>query len=254
MGADAASSQSIYNQKFLGASSKKSDSVFLSALVPLKLFDINDKKVIWENPCPSSPFFCRPILFEFTKETNESVRLLFTETEAKIASMTQTFLENLKITHELYSTMVDGKLCNILCDNSSAQNCFLCGSRPVEMNKFKTVRKKKILDLDFCKNGLCPLHTKIRCFECCLHIAYNQDFKKWSARTGEQKSLKKWRKKKIQTKFEKKLGMRVDFIKRGVGTTNNGNMAWRFFKNPKLSARLTGVDEKLSTDSKFYFK
>lgn len=37
----------------------------------------------------------------------------------------------------------------------------------------------------------------------------------------------------------------MDFVKPGSGTTNDGNSARRFFKNPKLSAKVTGVDETL---------
>lgn len=37
----------------------------------------------------------------------------------------------------------------------------------------------------------------------------------------------------------------LDFVKPGAGTTNDGNTARRFFKNPKLCAEITGLDETL---------
>lgn len=37
----------------------------------------------------------------------------------------------------------------------------------------------------------------------------------------------------------------IDFPKQGFGNSNDGNTARRFFKNPKLAAEITGVDENL---------
>lgn len=48
------------------------------------------------------------------------------------------------------------------------------------------------------------------------------------------------RKKSIQDKFRDKLGLIVDSIKPGYGTTNDGNTARRFFNNPQISAEITG--------------
>jgi hypothetical protein len=42
-----------------------------------------------------------------------------------------------------------------------------------------------------------------------------------------------------------KLGLRVDFVKQGVGNSNIGNVARRFFKNLKTTSGLTGLDENL---------
>jgi hypothetical protein len=50
---------------------------------------------------------------------------------------------------------------------------------------------------------------------------------------------------KIQSKFIVKLGLRVDFVKQGVGTSNTGNVARRFFENPKTTSEIAGLDEKL---------
>jgi hypothetical protein len=44
----------------------------------------------------------------------------------------------------------------------------------------------------------------------------------------------------------KKLGLRVDFVKQGVGNSNSGNdFARRFFENPKTTSEITGLDENL---------
>lgn len=41
------------------------------------------------------------------------------------------------------------------------------------------------------------------------------------------------------------MSILVDVVKQGVGATNNGNTARRFFKNPALSSSVTGVDQTL---------
>ncbi len=42
------------------------------------------------------------------------------------------------------------------------------------------------------------------------------------------------------------MGLMVDLVKPGgSGTSNDGNTARRFFKNPALSASITGIDEDL---------
>lgn len=44
--------------------------------------------------------------------------------------------------------------------------------------------------------------------------------------------------------FKTRLGLLVDVVKQGHGTTNDGNTARRFFADYKTSASITGVDEK----------
>lgn len=41
------------------------------------------------------------------------------------------------------------------------------------------------------------------------------------------------------------MGLHVDFVKQGLGTSNDGNTARRFFENFKKSAEITGIDESL---------
>lgn len=40
-------------------------------------------------------------------------------------------------------------------------------------------------------------------------------------------------------------GLLLDITKSGPGTSNDGNTSRRFFKDPKLSAKITGLDENL---------
>ena len=50
------------------------------------------------------------------------------------------------------------------------------------------------------------------------------------------------RKKIIQDRFLKELGLKVDFPKCGFGSSNNGNTVLRFFENHAKSAEITGIN------------
>ena len=41
------------------------------------------------------------------------------------------------------------------------------------------------------------------------------------------------------------MGLIVDKPKPGYGSTNDGNTARRFFQNPDLSAKITGINKQL---------
>lgn len=53
------------------------------------------------------------------------------------------------------------------------------------------------------------------------------------------------RKENIQKQFKIQLGILVDRPKPGYRSSNDGNTARRFFKNAKISASITGVDETI---------
>lgn len=45
--------------------------------------------------------------------------------------------------------------------------------------------------------------------------------------------------------LREQLGISVDMVKQGAGTTNTGNTSRRFFEDPSLTAKITNVDEDL---------
>jgi len=76
-GCDGSSGQSMYKQKFSDDDGSKSDSnIFFTSLVPLQLVSINQvtnaEIIVWKNPRPSSPRFCRPIRIQFLHENTEA--------------------------------------------------------------------------------------------------------------------------------------------------------------------------------------
>lgn len=67
--------------------------------------------------------------------------------------------------------------------------------------------------------------------ECLLHIAYKLEWQKTSTRGAsfqEKYNVKKG-KQEIQTSLWSELGIKVNRVVQGVGTSNTGNVARRFF-------------------------
>jgi hypothetical protein len=90
------------------------------------------------------------------------------------------------------------------------------------------------------------LHAWIKFLECILHIAYTLKSAPTTKRTTvEQKVLISEKKKEIQSRLWKELGLKVDRVVQGMGTSNTGNVARKFFKNPEKVSKITGVDGRL---------
>lgn len=245
-GFDGASCQSLYKQAFTNSSDDfdkpKDDSIFITCLVPLKL--MNDSIVIWENVKPSSTRYCRPLKFDFVKENDEVIRNESQRMSNEIKALIPTSYKGISVEHELLFTMVDGKVCSTLAESSSMV-CFICGVTPKNMNNFDLICQKEVRNVEYYKFGLSSLHAWIRCMEFLLHISYNLEIKKWSIRNPEEKLLKENRKKKVQEDFRNKLGLLIDVVKQGVGSTNDGNTARKFFEDPSITAKITGLDEEV---------
>jgi len=103
------------------------------------------------------------------------------------------------------------------------------------------VYERSLKSEQFLQYGLSTLHCKIKFFECIIHIAYKLPFKKWIVSQSEKQKLDD-RKRKIQNDFKTEMGLLVDKVKTGYGTSNDGNTARRFFNNIELSSKITGVD------------
>lgn len=153
--------------------------------------------------------------------------------------------------------MLDTKVINVLTDTSS-QTCYLCGCKPTEMNNLDQVRNRNV-NTDNLEYGLSTLHAWIKFLECILHIAYKLEIKKYSLRgtSEEEKKMCDLRKKEIQETLWKSIGIKVDKVVQGSGTSNTGNVARRFFKNADEAAAATGIDKQLiskfSTILQVYF-
>lgn len=252
-GCDGTSGQNAYKQRFSDDDGSKSDAnIFFTSLVPLQLISVDQETkntlVVWKNPRPSSPRFCRPIRIQFLHENTEATvsEMEFIKQQESQLVPYETVIDGKDITvsFKLAFTMIDGKVCNAIADNASAQRCYLCQATSKDFNNIDAMLKRKINE-DYVQFGLSTLHAWIRFFECCLHVGYKLEIKKWQARTANDKENVKNRKASIQKGFRIRSGLIVDQPKPGFGSSNDGNTARRFFEDSTTSASITGVDEDL---------
>lgn len=174
-GFDGASNQSIYKQKFTNGDLNSDNYIFMTSFVPIQL--ISDFEVVWINKTSSSTRYCRPIRFEFIHETTNVTITEYQRMEEEIKNLVPMQYKNITINYEMLCTMIDGKVCTALSNETSCATCSLCGAKPSEMNKIDKLLTKDI-DKSMCNFGISNLHAKIRCMEFLLHVSYNLPFQK----------------------------------------------------------------------------
>lgn len=209
-GCDEASDQQQYKQKFPD-DCISDESIFMVSMVPICLK--SESSVLWNNPHPASPRYCRPIEFEYAKESSDKTRAKVRSLQDEIDHLEPTSITingvNCLVYHKMLLTMVDGKVCQTLSNTASASTCYICGANPSQMNNLDQVRQKHEIVANF-QFGLPTLHAWIRFMECLLHIAYRLQFKKWTARTLEEKDQMKNAKQRIQRGFKEHMGLIID--------------------------------------------
>ncbi|GAB0091396.1 uncharacterized protein DMENIID0001_062370 [Sergentomyia squamirostris] len=92
-------SQEKYNQKFED-STIEDDKLYVTSLVPIRLnTNITNadgsviSKVIWSNPTPSSPRFCRPVKITYIKETAEVTKREYELMQDQIRNLEESRLD-----------------------------------------------------------------------------------------------------------------------------------------------------------------
>ena len=211
-------------------------------LVPLQL--TADGQPVWTNPAPSSTRLCRPIQIQYARETpvlcrEERDRVQEISRLQATATVSATGAE-VAVTHSMQLTMIDGKAANAVTGTKSSMVCSLCGAKPREMNDISRVITRPVQgDLQL---GLSTMHAWIRAFECILHI-YRLEVKVWAVTGDAMKAAVRERKKVVQQRFRRQLGLVVDQPRAGgSGTSNDGNTARRAFADPERFSAVTGVD------------
>ncbi|XP_077272350.1 uncharacterized protein LOC143902954 isoform X2 [Temnothorax americanus] len=250
-GCDGSSGHSQYKQK-LDENSSSDESVFFTSYVPLQLIHVDtltkETTVVWKNPRPSSPRFCRPIKIECAKESVDLTKKTTDYVEQQIKNLNpfETIINGKKVCvkYILTLTMIDTKVCNSLSDTTSAMRCYLCNCTSKSFNDIDKMLNQEIFTHHL-KFGLSSLHCWIRCFEFLLHLSYKLGILKWQARSKEEKESVERRKKNIQAAFKTELGLNVDKPKAGSRTSNDGNTARCFFENYQKSAQITGIDQDI---------
>jgi len=144
-GFDASGSHSLYAMKVNEMSSEVAETqMFASFICPIRVICKETKAILWQNPVPSSPVYCRPLRIKFAKETKELIRSEHNSIESEIQDLTPTIEGDITVHHTLIPTMVDGKVCQALSNTPSSSSCFLCQpvTKPSQMNKINEIKGK----------------------------------------------------------------------------------------------------------------
>ena len=202
------SHQSAYQQKFQD-STQDDSNIFQSSLVPLRLQShiADRKKVLWQNPTPSSTRFCRPICIRFLHETvditNEEIKYV----EDQVTQLRRTKIMHPKaaafVRHTLLPTMVDGKVCNAATGTTFTMRCYICGKTSKSFNDFENTNEEDPQSLRF---GLSILHSRIRLFETILHLSYKLPLKNGKPELQKKNNLLK----KLMQEFKRNTGKGLD--------------------------------------------
>lgn len=145
---------STYKQGWQTSEKNQSDdSVFMTALVPLKLIGEVSQTVYWENPRPSSSRFCRPISLEWTHESEKLIKEEENRIQSEITALTPLNINQTNVNFKMLLTMVDGKVCNVLA-NTSSMRCYICKCSISEMNNLDNISTRFSGDLTNLKFGL----------------------------------------------------------------------------------------------------
>ena len=144
VGWDSATGQSVYKQTFDTEEGKEKfepESLLSTCIVPLR-FRCGGK-VIWENPVPQGPSFCRPLRLAFEKETHENSSAIKTDLEVQVAGLSdqKTQIDNQSVTFKtcVHTCMLDGKAKNAASGHKSSQSCFICNAKPNDFNNLDIV-------------------------------------------------------------------------------------------------------------------
>jgi hypothetical protein len=157
-------------------------SIYCSSYVPLQL-KVNSQ-LIWANSEPNSPLICQPLVFTFSKETEELIQVEESNLRKQIANLsdilftvgTEQFCLKANSVY-IYSTMWDGKSCTTIAktflasDKKLASNtCHLCLASPTEMRSSE-VCKRPIKTPEMIDYSCTPPHMLIRSMEYLFHLA-----------------------------------------------------------------------------------
>lgn len=254
-GCDGSSGQKQYKQ--VVCENISDSDMFMVSFVPLRLKKILEDSEpststtqtmdIWKNETPSSTKYCRPIKFEFKKETHDAINKEVSDIKAQIATLQPLQLQldgqQIEVSYQLVLTMIDGKVGQALTNTKAASSCIICQATSTQLNQVPT---KSFVNTDAFEFGLSPLHARIRLMEHILKISYDLDFgPSGSIRNNEtNKELRSSKKKHVQDEY-RKFGLIIDQPKQGSGNTNDGNTARRFFSDPETASEITGVDLNL---------
>lgn len=199
------------------------ENIFSAFLCPLRLYVKGSNTLLWNNPVPSSPIYCRPLRVIFKKETATLIKSEWDSLKTEIDNLVTTHTDNYEIHHKIILTMVDGKICQALTNTSSAATCYMSHppTNPSSMNALDAIIAKEIRR-ETLSYGIAPLHLLINSMECVLHIGYRLRIKSWAAKGEEKKQIVAQEKKKDTEGAETTIGHYC----RQTSTRNRNYQLW----------------------------
>uniref|UniRef100_A0A2S2PUW4 Uncharacterized protein n=1 Tax=Sipha flava TaxID=143950 RepID=A0A2S2PUW4_9HEMI len=116
-GCDGSNRQLPYQQRFSTSTNSNDRDLFMFSLVPLQLrcsiSSSENKKILWKNPRTSSTRYCRPIKYQYKKETIQSTVQEVEEVNNEIDNIVPIKLKyndlEIEVRHTLIFSMIDGK-------------------------------------------------------------------------------------------------------------------------------------------------
>lgn len=263
-GCDGLSALPEYKQTSGSQNACEYKSVFMSSLVPLRIraYSLsgssstscgNTFEDIWINSTPGSKLFCRPIGFEYTKESKTTTKDLVAYIKDEIRNLEPISIEmgeyKFNISFDLSLTMIDGKVSNAITETSSFWKCSICDDMK---SQFSDIAKERTINEEVLTFGISPLHARIRFMEHFLHIAYDLKYRSMpgnankSVRNNEELgNMRASEKNRIQEEFKTQTGLNIDKPLPNCGSTNDGNTARRFFRDYETTSQITGINMEL---------
>lgn len=184
----------------------------------------------------------------YRKETKDLTDSEMASARAELDSLQPAIIteDRIKSSIVAYPTMLNGKAISAI-TNVASQNCHICFSKPSQMNKIVPLKDKPQYDVRSLQYGLTTMHAWIKCMELVLHISYYLEWKKptIAGATTVQREVIENRKTSIKQQLRDSLGIYIDRIVQGKGTSNTANVGRTFLKNYKIVSEITEVDEKL---------
>eukprot|EP00733_Pompholyxophrys_punicea_P000940 Pompholyxophrys_punicea_v1_NODE_378_length_2095_cov_23.619608.p1 type:complete len:497 gc:universal NODE_378_length_2095_cov_23.619608:1657-167(-) len=247
-GFDGATGQSMYKQSWsFETTSTQDSSLFSTNLVPLRLICLKSNTVVWNNPCPSSVSFCRPLRIQFEKESKDLNISEKDHWENEIKNLNLSIVsfgeKFFSVFHRLLFTMIDGKVLGHITDTHTT-NCPLCKATPSMMNNISYLQTIAVDD-HLLEYGLSSMHLWIRALEYMWNIARKLEVQKGRSNAAIKDSIDA-RDKFLKQKIYNELGLVIDQPKAGgSGTSNDGNTARRFFAEYRKVSEITGLDSNV---------
>ena len=177
--------------------------LFASNLVILQLVTFVNGRIyiLYDNGLCNSSVAVRAIRHLYVKETTEIIKMEDQRLEDEINALQKfEWTETIKIGYIAIKSILDGKCCNVACENNSSQRCPFCMAGPKDFNSLVAIfRADPDLLAQLC---LSVLHFGLRVIDLVFNIGFNQDFQCHQCRGEEHKLLRSRRKAIIMKKFK----------------------------------------------------